>query len=529
MTGTLFPFLPGSTPGLAGAVGTPPATESGTSGPQPFTPRPAFENALSAAREDLQKPFNPGSGGSGQSGPELGSMLPRKTPEPAAEQRIRAEESTRDDGHRNDAAGRPARGAGADEAHSVPGAHDAENRKTADPETGTQNRGSREAKESGPGSGPALDPQVDPNGSAAVAGADDNAGDDSPAAPDGGTDTAENRADGQALDGQALYTRDDPAADQADVAARTAAGGEEMHDGQTAATRTSGKTADADQPAPGRTAPLATAGDTGTGARPPAEKPVDGPESGFTGRAGAQVETRAPAGLAGPHRRLAGKAEADSAAAPKAVTADGVRPDTAAEPGGLTRSTHAGENFTASLAEARSLLATHATRMIDAAAASENLAGPRPAAALPYRGAIPVPVSDPAFSGRFAAEVALLGAAGVERAEIRLHPRELGPVRIELSMNGDAARIAFSAAHPDTRQAIEQSLPLLKDLLAERGLQLGNADVSDHGGQSREHSSAGGSASGPSAPDGTPFETDRHGGHTSPRASMRRALLSIYA
>lgn len=515
MTGTLFPFLPGSTPGLAGAVGAPPATESGASGSQPFTPRPAFENALSAAREDLHRPFTPGSGGSGQSGPELGSMLPRETPEPAAEARIRAEESTRGDGHRNDTAGRPARGAGA---------HDAENRKSADPETGTRNGGSRETKESGSGSRPASDPQVDPDGSAAVAGADDNAGDDAPAAPDSGTDTAENR-----IDGQAPYTRDDPAADQADITARAAADGEEMHGGQTAAARTPGKTADADQSAPGRAAALAAAGDTGTGARPPAEEPVDGPESGFAARAGARVETRAPAGLAGPHRRPAGKAEADSAAAPKAVAADGVRADTTTEPGGLTKSTHASENFTASLAEARSLLATHATRMIDAAAASENLAGPRPAAALPYRGAIPVPVSDPAFSGRFAAEVALLGAAGIERAEIRLHPRELGPVRIELSMNGDAARIAFSAAHPDTRQAIEQSLPLLKDLLAERGLQLGNADVSDHGGQSREHSSAGGSASGPSAPDGTPFETDRHGGHTSPRASMRRALLSIYA
>ncbi|MFA7666347.1 MAG: flagellar hook-length control protein FliK [Burkholderiaceae bacterium] len=56
----------------------------------------------------------------------------------------------------------------------------------------------------------------------------------------------------------------------------------------------------------------------------------------------------------------------------------------------------------------------------------------------------------------------------------------MGPIRIELSLNGESARIAFAAAHPETRQAIERSLPILADMLAAHSLQLDGASVSDH-------------------------------------------------
>jgi flagellar hook-length control protein FliK len=143
--------------------------------------------------------------------------------------------------------------------------------------------------------------------------------------------------------------------------------------------------------------------------------------------------------------------------------------------------------------------------------------------------AVPTPVGHPGFADRFAGEIGTLALRGIEQAEIVLNPRELGPVRIELSLNGEAARIAFSAAQPETRHAIEQTLPVLKDLLANHGLMLSDTSVSDgRAGQG----TAGGSAFGrPPAP---PAASAGPGGTTSPgtivpRSVGLRGLVDLYA
>lgn len=69
--------------------------------------------------------------------------------------------------------------------------------------------------------------------------------------------------------------------------------------------------------------------------------------------------------------------------------------------------------------------------------------------------------------------------AGLQTAEIRLDPPELGPMRIMLSINEGVANAMFFAAHAQTRQAIELSLPQLQQQLAQSGLSLGEANVSD--------------------------------------------------
>lgn len=151
----------------------------------------------------------------------------------------------------------------------------------------------------------------------------------------------------------------------------------------------------------------------------------------------------------------------------------------------------------------------------------------------PLAGGTPAAVGHPGFGERFAVEVAMLTTAGIERAEINVFPRDLGPVRIELALNGEAARVAFSATHPDTRQAIEQSLPILKEMLAERGIALSDASVSDgRSGSTRQDDREAAPGSRP----GTP--PDRHQGATGadPLAVRRRllpagsrGLLDVYA
>jgi flagellar hook-length control protein FliK len=66
---------------------------------------------------------------------------------------------------------------------------------------------------------------------------------------------------------------------------------------------------------------------------------------------------------------------------------------------------------------------------------------------------------------------------GMHEARLQLNPRELGPVEVRLSVGDGAAQVSFSAQHAGTAAAVQQSLPQLRDLLAQQGLQLGQASV----------------------------------------------------
>lgn len=117
------------------------------------------------------------------------------------------------------------------------------------------------------------------------------------------------------------------------------------------------------------------------------------------------------------------------------------------------------------------------------------------AAAPPVPLTNPWPIDDPAFASHLAAQVGESLVGGLERAEISVTPPEMGPIRIELSLAGDQASVAFAAAMPETRNAIEQSLPMLRSMLSEQGLVLADATVGrgDAGaGDAREKTSADG-------------------------------------
>jgi flagellar hook-length control protein FliK len=141
---------------------------------------------------------------------------------------------------------------------------------------------------------------------------------------------------------------------------------------------------------------------------------------------------------------------------------------------------------------ADALAAVSAAQQAPAAALQGPVAGPPEAAAPPSPANVPtvvqpVPVDAPEFPGAFAGQVESLLLEGVDSARILVTPREMGPIRIELSLSGETATVAFSAAQPETRQAIEQTLPALRTLLSEHGLELAHASVDQgYGGQPQQ-------------------------------------------
>lgn len=90
-------------------------------------------------------------------------------------------------------------------------------------------------------------------------------------------------------------------------------------------------------------------------------------------------------------------------------------------------------------------------------------------------------VRDSAWGNQLGERVVMMAGSQLRTAEIRLTPAELGPLRVQVSVDDGATNVTFHAQHAVTREAIEQALPRLREMLAENGLSLGQADVSDRG------------------------------------------------
>ncbi len=106
---------------------------------------------------------------------------------------------------------------------------------------------------------------------------------------------------------------------------------------------------------------------------------------------------------------------------------------------------------------------------------------------------ISTPVRDSNWGERIGERVLMMAGKQLQSAEIRLTPADLGPVRVHVSVDEGSANVSFHAQHAMTREALEQALPRLRELLAESGLSLGQASVNDSGvsAGNQDQSSAG--------------------------------------
>lgn len=91
---------------------------------------------------------------------------------------------------------------------------------------------------------------------------------------------------------------------------------------------------------------------------------------------------------------------------------------------------------------------------------------------------------DAGFDDGFGARIAWMAEQRVGHAEIRLNPEHVGPIDVRVQLDGTRVTAEFHSAHVEVRQAIEASVPRLREMLSQQGLQLGHADVGQrHAGQ----------------------------------------------
>ena len=83
---------------------------------------------------------------------------------------------------------------------------------------------------------------------------------------------------------------------------------------------------------------------------------------------------------------------------------------------------------------------------------------------------------------------------GMQTAELRLDPPDLGPLRVSLNLTDGVASASFVSAHASVRQAIETALPQLQQALAQAGISLGQTSVGEQAAQ-QEFAQQGGNGS----------------------------------
>ena len=115
-----------------------------------------------------------------------------------------------------------------------------------------------------------------------------------------------------------------------------------------------------------------------------------------------------------------------------------------------------------------------------AAAAQQVISQAGPAHAQASQGglAITQPVGTPGWTEEIGNHISWLANKSENRADLVLTPPQMGRVEISLSVKGDQAAASFVSSNPVVREALEAALPRLREVLADAGIQLGQAQVS---------------------------------------------------
>jgi len=102
---------------------------------------------------------------------------------------------------------------------------------------------------------------------------------------------------------------------------------------------------------------------------------------------------------------------------------------------------------------------------------------------------LPAPLQHPGWNRALGQQLQWLVNQRLQQAEIKINPPELGPLEIKISMQQDQANVSFLTHHGQVREAVEQAIPRLREMLAEQGMSLGDVDVSERSFAEREKAS----------------------------------------
>ena len=94
--------------------------------------------------------------------------------------------------------------------------------------------------------------------------------------------------------------------------------------------------------------------------------------------------------------------------------------------------------------------------------------------------AISRPLDHPDWSKDLGEQIVWMNNKTMSAAEIKLNPEHLGPISVRIDIHQDQASIMFTAHHAEAKEAIESSIPKLREMLDTQQLNLINVNISQN-------------------------------------------------
>lgn len=132
---------------------------------------------------------------------------------------------------------------------------------------------------------------------------------------------------------------------------------------------------------------------------------------------------------------------------------------------------------TAEVADAANIAAAESPANTSAFSSDLAAAAQRRESAASQTATVSTPLHSEAWPQHFGEKLVWMAKNDQQSAQININPPQLGPVQITLNLSGDQATAIFTSPHAEVRQAIESSLPQLRDMLSSAGIMLGDANV----------------------------------------------------
>lgn len=110
-------------------------------------------------------------------------------------------------------------------------------------------------------------------------------------------------------------------------------------------------------------------------------------------------------------------------------------------------------------------------------ALQSTAAATNPALSQAFNTQLELPLGSAQWGSQIFQRVAWLTGQGIAAAEIHLNPAELGPMQVRVDQRQDSATVVFTSHNSSTREAIEASLPRLRELFSEQGMELLDVDI----------------------------------------------------
>ncbi len=96
-----------------------------------------------------------------------------------------------------------------------------------------------------------------------------------------------------------------------------------------------------------------------------------------------------------------------------------------------------------------------------------------------YQAVISEGIDQPGWNQSMSKQVAWMASQNIRSAEVRLTPANLGTIEVRIDMDDDKVNVGFSSRHLGVRDAVEQAMPRLREMMEEQGLNLGESSVSE--------------------------------------------------